>query len=218
MKYILLCIFVVFISCYNNIKKSDFSDCISAKIEWRNEINEPFLFTRNWDYAEGIFKNEFGQLTCDGLCPREIDRMKDEQGMILKDSISSFYQFVDTSHQFHTIQCDAWCYEWAGTNYIDVVRNSGDTIILETRCDAATHSALVLEIVNGCCIPKIILNSIASPKEKVYFCRTGQIQIDQKLWDKGIIKAIFDFTFNNTDSQSQKMFWKGKMYLNLKVS
>lgn len=89
---------------------------------WREHLSDDFSFIEQWDYTEGVYQNEFGQLTCDGLCPPETDGMKDEKGMILVDSLTAFYQLVDTMHQFHTIQSDAWCYEWAGTNFATALK------------------------------------------------------------------------------------------------
>ena len=71
---------------------------------------------------------------------------------------------------------------------------------------------MILEIVNNICIPKIELISISSPGIKNYYCIAGYINIDKKLWTQNIMKAEFNFDFENTDEPNRPMYWKGKIY------
>jgi hypothetical protein len=71
---------------------------------------------------------------------------------------------------------------------------------------------LIFEINNDTCFPRIELNSISAPGLKTYFCKGGFIKIDRASWIKGILKAEFNFDFNNIDEPGRKIFWKGKMY------
>lgn len=182
------------------------------KISWLDNLTGDFTFTENWDYPEGVYKNDFGQLSCDGLCPPEIDRMKDENGKIYEDSLKAFYQLVDTTHEFHSIQSDAWTYEWAGTNFVSAIRKNEDTTICYTHNNVATHSSLILTITKDKCIPIIKLNSVTPTGTKIYVCKGGQIEIDKSFWEKGILKANFDFTFDHKETPSKPMYWKGKIY------
>ena len=86
------------------------------KIQWVDNLPGDFSFSKKWDYPEGIYKNEFGQLSCDGICQEEVYAMMDSAGKIYKDSLAAFYKIVDTAHQYHSIKADAWCYEYAGTD------------------------------------------------------------------------------------------------------
>lgn len=181
-------------------------------IIWRDNIAGDFSFKDNWTYPEGIYKNEFGQLSCDGLCPEEIDRMEDENGRIYDDSLKAFYHLVDTTHQFYSIQSDAWTYEWAGTDFIDVRKVSKDSTICFTQNNIATHSSLDLIIIKDIVKPSISLNSFAPTGTKTYPCNGGQIAIDRNLWNKGIMKAEFDFTFEHKENPNKTMYWKGKIY------
>lgn len=181
-------------------------------ITWHDSIAGDFSFKDNWSYPEGVYKNEFGQLSCDGLCPEEIDRMQDENGRIYDDSLKAFYQLVDTTHEFHSIQSEARTYEWAGTDFITVERVSKDTVICYTQNNTATHSSLDLIIVKDIVKPTIILNSITPTGTKIHICKSGQIKIDRNLWDKGIMKAEFDFIFDDKENPSEPMYWKGKIY------
>lgn len=203
------------ISCGLNWDKNEKVESGEIEINWVDNVSGDFSFTKNWDYPEGVYKNEFGQLSCDGLCPQEINRMKDENGKIYEDSLTAFYKLVDTTHQFHSIQSDAWTYEWAGTNFITVTKKNKDTTICYTHNNAATHSSLILIIVKNKCIPTIELNSVTSTGTKTYHCKGGEIEIDKSLWKKGILKANFDFVFDHTENPDKPMYWKGKIYANI---
>ncbi len=181
-------------------------------ITWHDSIAGDFSFKENWDYPEGVWKNQFGQLSCDGLCPSEVDEMKDENGRIYDDSLKAFYQLVDTTHQFHTIKLEAWTYEWAGADFVTATRINKDTVVCFTHNNVATHSSLNLTITKEKCIPTIAFNSITPTGTKIYICKSGQIKIDRNLWDKGIMKAEFDFIFDHNENPGKPMYWKGKIY------
>jgi len=182
------------------------------RIKWVDNLNGDFGFITKWSYPEGIFKNKFGQLSCDGICPKGIESMKDSEDKIYADSMPRFYQLVDTTHLFHSISCEAWCYEWAGTDFITAKQKNKNQITCVTHSSSGTHCKLILEIKNDTCIPRIELNSISSLGLKTYYCQGGFIKIDRESWIKGILKAEFDFDFNNTDEPVREMFWKGKIY------
>lgn len=203
------------ISCGLNWNKNEKVESGEIEISWVDNVSGDFSFTRNWDYPEGVYKNEFGQLSCDGLCPQEINRMKEENGKIYEDSLTAFYKLVDTTHRFHSIQSEAWTYEWAGTNFVTVTKKNKDRTICYTHNNAATHSSLILIILKNKCIPTIELNSVTPTGTKTYHCKGGQIEIDKSLWKKGILKANFDFVFDHTENPDKPMYWKGKIYANI---
>ena len=182
------------------------------KIQWVDNLMGDFDFRTTWSYSEGVYRNRFGQLSCDGFCPEGIESMIGMNGKINPDSLTRFYQLVDTTHQFHSILCEAWCYEWAGTDFITAKQTNKNRIICSTQTNAGTHCSLIFEINNDNCIPRIELNSIAASGLKTYDCKDGFIKIDKNSWIKGILKAEFTFDFNNTDERDRKMFWKGKIY------
>ena len=117
----------------------------------------------------------------------------------------------DTTHYFHSIESEAWTYEWGGTDFIKVERLNEDTVFCYTLNNAATHSSLNLTIGRTTVKPTIVLNSIRLDEEKTCICKGGKMVIDKKFWDAGILKAAFDFNFLN-DEDSMKMYWKGKIY------
>lgn len=123
-----------------------------------------------------------------------------------------FYQLLDTTHEFHSIECKAWCYEWAGTDFISVVKLKNDSIHCETRCGIATHCSFQLDFVKDTCYSSIDLNSIVSGGSAIYYCTEGNIKIDKNMWDKSIMKAEFSFKYRHDENPKKPMFWKRKVY------
>lgn len=197
---------LIIISCSQSEKKD------YIQIQWVDSLTGDYSFTENWDYNDYIFLNDFGQLVCDGLCPEEIINMRDEQGRIYKDSIGRYYQFVDTTHVYHTIESEARCYEWTGTNYIEAIKMSNDSIKAYTLCNPATHSSLILEMIDNKCFARIELNSVTPSGQQIFNCNGGYIKIDKYLWKENIMKAEFDLSFENNLQPSDSLWWKGKIY------
>ena len=183
-----------------------------VKIIWTTNLSGDFSFAKKWSYPEGVEKNKYGQLTCDGFCPNEVENMKDDNGRIYKDSLKAYYKIVDTSHLFHTISCDAWCYEWAGTDFIDVYRQSNDTLFCKTWLNAATHCSLELTIIKDTCIAVIELKSVFDRFQTKYNCTTGDIIIDKNFLKQGILKAKFNFNFDHPEDSKKYIYWKGIIY------
>lgn len=184
-------------------------------IRWVETVPGNFSFVKKWSYPEGIYRNKAGQLACDGICPDEIAKMVDSNGTIYKDSIKSYYIFVDTTHMVHSIKSEAWCYEWAGTNFIQAERQ-GNRVHCFTETNIATHCSLQLDLEDGKCSARIVLHSVASPGKREYFLKGGTILIDKKLWQKGLLKASFDLRFLHPENPSKPMYWKGKIYTKIK--
>ena len=187
-------------------------DVAKVSLKWVDNLRGDFSFKDDWSYPEGVYRNEFGQLSCDGFCPPETDKMKDENGKIYENFLEAFYGLVDTTHFFHSLKSEAWTYEWAGTNFITVKRKNKDTVVCFTQNNAATHSSLNLIITKNAVKPTIVLNSIFGRNgEKTYHCKSGQMIIDKKLWNEGILKATFDFNFYHNENPNE-MYWKGSIY------
>jgi hypothetical protein len=188
-----------------------------VNIKWVSSIKADFSFVNKWSYPEGIELNEYGQLSCDGLCPTEAYPMMDSTGKIFKDSLTVFYKVVDTTHQFYSIQCKAWCYEWAGTDFIEAFQKSVDTVYCYTLLNAATHCSLQLNIAGDNCFANIDLNSVFRGGSARYNCVNGYITVDKNLWKKGIVKAIFSFNFEHKENPNKPIYWKGKIFTEIKA-
>lgn len=201
---------ISFISLKNQYPKGQ------IQVKWVKNMKGDFSFTNNWSYPEGIYKNRFGQLDCDGICPPEIDRMKDNSGKILQDSLDTFYNLVDTVHRFHTISSEAWSYEWAGTNYIHFQKQEDNSIIGQTEFTVSSHSSLNIMYKNDSVTAWIIYKSIADTNEYVFPVKEGIIKIDREIFKDRLIKAEFDFKFTNTLDNDKEIFWKGLIYSPIK--
>jgi len=211
---IIFLICVIFIGC----KSSSGDKSVEIQIQWVDELDGDFSFKDIWSYPEGVYMNEFGQLSCDGFCPPEIDRMFDEDRRILTDSLDAFYSLVDTTHLFHSIESEAVAYEWVGTDFIKVKRPHKDTVICYTMNNAGTHSSLNLVITGNAVTSTIELNSITPYYDGIqsYYCSKGEMTIDKNLWEQGILKAEFDFKFVDKEFPDIQMYWKGKIYAEIK--
>lgn len=184
----------------------------SIKIEWVKNLVGDFGFHYEWSYKEGIYLNEYGELVCDGLCPSELEGMVDSYGKILKDSLNQYYSILDTTHQIHTLEGDAWSYEYSGTDFITFWQKDSKEIVGKSTCTIATHCSLEIMIIGNQCTPKLILNGVNSEKKHVFPLKEGEIKIDPFYFKKGVIKADFDFNFINTINPNQPLYWKGKIF------
>ena len=213
MNKLLLYILAWLIFPYNFISdKNERNQSGVIPITWVDNLKGDFSFAKNWDYPEGVYKNEFGQLSCDGNCPPGIEAMKDENGKIYSDSLRSFYKLVDTTHLYHTIKSEAFTKEWVGTNTISIQKINKDSVICFTHTNVATHSSLYFTLARGKCIATIQLFSISRSKGmKLFTCKSGEIQIDRGLWRKGTLKANFNFIFHTPTGERQAFFWRGKI-------
>lgn len=208
--FLLLISFGLF-SCDMKRRNSSDTDIGKIKIEWTDSLKGDYSFQNRWSYKEGIYLNEYGQLSCDGLCPEGTEIKKESNGKIFADSLTAFYQLIDTTHQFHTIQSEAWCYEWDGTNYI-IARQTGlDSVDCYTLLNSSTHCSLHFVLTNGFCYPSIELRSIIPTGNKIYECTGGYILIDRERWKQRILKSEFNFTFYHAENIVQPMYWKGKI-------
>lgn len=113
------------------------------KIVWSENLKGDFSFKNQWNYPEGICKNKFGQLSCDGICPPGIDQMKDTLGKIYKDSLQAFYKIVDTTHIAHSFKSKNRMYEYSGTNFIEFEKQKNGKIKGESLTNVSTHSKLI---------------------------------------------------------------------------
>jgi hypothetical protein len=185
-------------------------------IQMVDEIDADFSFTENWDYEIGVYKNYYGQLSCDGFCPEETDAMKVD-GKIIEDSLTAFYELVDTSHLHHTMESEATMYEWIECNYIYIKRDSNDRIIAETGITPATHSTLHFEIDNGRAKVWAHYNSISTLKPRNFPLKSGFIKVEKQAYESDTFKAQFDLTFSNTleSDPDFELAWKGLIFASI---
>ena len=210
-KFVIL-LFLVLIGVSFNTFKKETDSILKIKIEWVNNFKEDFSFKEKWNYPEFVYRNKFGQLSCDGNCPIQIDRMKDEFGKIYADSLQAFYKIVDTTHIFHSLKSENIMYEYSGTNFIEFKKLENGIIKGNSLNNVSTNSSLSLELQNDSCSSWVVFNSIRDLGKNVFPLKNGTIKIDKILFDRGVIKAVFDFKFKNTLESKKELFWKGQIY------
>ncbi|MFI5204504.1 MAG: hypothetical protein ACHQF2_08415 [Flavobacteriales bacterium] len=208
--------FLIFILTFSGLVKAQSSDSLIPYpiVGWAEQVIGDFSFKDQWSYSEGVYKNQWGQLSCDGLCPPEIDRMKDEKGKIYNDSLEAFYKIIDTSHFYYTLQCESSCSEFAGTNFIEVNQIDSDSFFCQSRTTVSTHCSLYITFTKKSIKSGVRLNSIMPYGDDSYECISGVMHVEEKAWKKGILKAEFYFTFwNAADGEaSEYIYWKGLIY------
>lgn len=180
-----------------------------AEIEW-NSAPGDFSFTNNWSYPEGVYVNDFGQLSCDGFCPPETDAMKDSTGRIYEDSLTAFYTLVDTVRRFYSMQSEASCDEFDRADYM-IAGYRGDTVVCYSLCNAATHCSLHLKIIHNTCFATVQLHSITG-RDTVYVFESGYFKADPELWKAGILKAAFSMNFGTDKRSGKKICWQGLIH------
>nr|WP_321236733.1 hypothetical protein [uncultured Psychroserpens sp.] len=208
--FLILFLVSIFISCKTIEKKAESNNKI--KIEWIENLEGDFSFKEKWSYPEGVYKNRHGQLSCDGICPIEIDRMKDGSGKIYKDSLEVFYKIIDTTHIFHSLKSENRMYEYSGTDLIEFKKLKNGIVKGKSINNVSTHSSLNIELQNDSCNVFVKFNSIRDLGINYFPLKNGIIKIDRALFENGIIKAVFDFKFVNTLESDKELFWKGKIY------
>ncbi|WP_158974964.1 hypothetical protein [Cellulophaga sp. L1A9] len=215
-KFVLLLILVLIGLSYTTAVKETNSNR-KIKIEWTEHLEEDFSFKEKWSYQEFIYKNRHGQLSCDGSCPVEIDRMKDESGKIYQDSLHAFYAIIDTTHVFHSLRSKNKMYEYSGTDYIDFQKIKGGIIRGKSANNVSTNSSLIIEIQNDSCAVWVDFNSIRDLGQHNFPLENGAIKIDRNLFEQGILKAVFNFNFENTLEPNKNLFWNGQIYSSIKT-
>lgn len=209
----ILCI--ILLLCNGACKQRKASSAID--ITWKDSVAGDFSFAQQWSYPEGVYKNKFGQLSCDGICPPETDAMKDGDGKIYQDTLEAFYKLVDTTHIYSTMQSEGTAVEFTDSPQITVNRINKDTIEAFTNLNSATHSLLKIKIINDrYFMPTIELISVRNEDKLIYPYVKGTLEMDKTYWEKGIMKANFSFLFFDEQHPDKPIEWKGKILSKIK--
>ena len=184
---------------------------------WVDSIADDFSFSEDWSYPEGVYENEWGQVSCDGLCPPGIYPLMNAQGRIYNDSLTKFYTLVDTTHHHFTHEGVARVYEYAGCNFAFATKLLGK-VHIQTSMNSATHTSL--HIVFDPEVPfekrefKIYLlyNSVRPVPRAVFMALNGKIEISKSMFDDGIVQMRFDLSFQSEENDPNGLqTWKGKI-------
>ncbi|WP_145996327.1 hypothetical protein [Dysgonomonas massiliensis] len=190
------------------------SSCTTAtdkvNIRWADLSEQDFSFASQWSYAEYIIINQYNQPIQDGITYPEIERMMDENGEIKNEYLSEYYQLVDTTHQYHTIECTSNAPQFYETNFIEVRQIATNEYGAATLMNVSSHASLHISIIDNKCHPSINLTSINPEIDfKVTLDKNNSIIIDKRLLEKDTLKAVFEFNFK--DNTNNTIWWKGKI-------
>ena len=181
------------------------------EIDWVKNISSNFDFSSNWSYPEGVYRNQYGQLSCDGICPIEIDEMKDEHGKIKGNFLKTFYEIIDTTHLFYSIHSETNAPEYTEANFISIKYIDDKEIIIRSKSNISTHSSLNVLIKDSTFSAWIDVKSITPNGNHRFKLKNGTLKVEEESWKKGILKAVFDLKFEDTLFKKKEMFWKGKL-------
>ena len=185
---------------------------LKLEIDWTETVEGDFKFIEKWSYPEGVYINRFGQLSCDGICPIGIDDMKDEEGKIINDSLEAFYEIIDTTHLFYSLKSETSSYEFGDSNFVRAIKKPNGQIWISSETNISTHSSLKIEIEKSKFSAKIDFGSITPIGNHSFRMKKGILQIEKSYWKKGILKAKFNLSFEDTLNPKRDLFWKGIMF------
>ncbi|MCA6362715.1 MAG: hypothetical protein IM638_06730 [Bacteroidetes bacterium] len=168
-----------------------------------------FSFTTQWSYNENVFRNRYGQLVCDGLCPERLLQLTDSTGRILPDSVQLYYSLFDTAHYYHTLSAKSSCSEFAGADFAYAQKQPDGSVLCHTTGSIATHCTLSFILTADSCVAYARLSSIIAGEDQSYSCTGGNISIDKELWKLGVLKGTFRFEFTDTASGREVIYWEG---------
>ena len=176
--------------------------------------------TRGWEYQEGIFTNKWGQLSCDGFCPREIDLMKNDQGRIFDDSLTAFYSYIDTTHRHFTLERSNEPYEYGQAHYMITEKRDGK-LFLRSEMNLALNTSIHIEFdpspENSFKLKTyLIYYSLSDQPPRTFNLLSGQVEFCEQAYNEGFLQLKFDLNFE-TEQWSKEKFqnWNGKIFIAL---
>jgi hypothetical protein len=180
-------------------------------IEWFNNLKGDFSFSSKWSFAENIGLNKAQQIACLNNCSDRVQKMMDDEGLILSDSTDTYYQIIDSTRKYHTLESRSTLYGWKPSNFIKVRRYGNFVLEGSVIQDSISNCSLFFRIKDDHLTAwayHIPIKGIS----KIFRLNGGKIFLDREAFDKGIFKATFSFTFENDVNSLKALFWSGKIY------
>jgi len=180
-------------------------------IEWFNNLKGDFSFASKWSYAENIGLNKAQQIACLKNCSDRAQKMMDDEGLILSDSTDLYYQIIDSTRKYHTLDSRSTLYDWKTSNFIKVRRYGNFVLEGSVIQDSISNCSLFFRIKDDYLTAWAYHKPIKG-ESKIFRLNRGKIFLDREAFDKGIFKATFSFTFENDVNSLKALFWSGKIY------
>lgn len=177
----------------------DFESRLSEiQIRWVNDLPGDFSFRDNWSYPEGADTTR-------------LFHSMESEGENNKWTTSSRIPTMREGRQpdeFRMVRFRA--------DFISVERIHKDSVI----CYAMNRdsSCLNLVIAENTVRATMESNGKETSSGKIfYYCSKGKMTIDKNLWEQGILKATFDFKFDDKETAPYgHTYWRGKIYTEIK--
>jgi hypothetical protein len=180
-------------------------------IEWFNNLKGDFSFASKWSFAENIGLNKAQQIACLNNCSDRVRKMMDDEGLILSDSTDLYYQIIDSTRKYHTLDSRSTLYDWKPSNFIKVRRYGNFVLEGSVIQDSISNCSLFFRLKDDYLTAWAYHKPIKG-ESKIFKLNGGKIFLDREAFDKGIFKATFSFTFENDVNSLKALFWSGKIY------
>lgn len=184
---------------------------IVIPIEWFNNLRGDFSFASKWSFAENIGLNNAQQIACLKNCSERVQKMMDEEGLILSDSTDVYYQIIDSTRKYHSLESRSTLYDWKPSNFIKV-RRYGNFVLEGSVIQDSTSNCNLFFRIKDNYLTTWAYHKPINGATKIFHLNGGKMFLDKEAFDKGIFKATFSFTFENDINSLKALYWSGKIY------
>jgi hypothetical protein len=179
----------------------------SIPISWFDELKSDYTFSKQWKYANDIELNDYQQIIC-WKCPTRAQKMLDKRKKIISDSMNVFYQLIDSTRHYYSLESRSSIINLNENHFIEV-KKYGDFIIEGfTKSDDSSQCSLFFRMKDN-----YITSWIYQKKEsgiKIFELKEGKFFADKSAFEMGILKANFSFVYQSENS-FKAIYWSGKI-------
>ena len=186
-------------------------DDIQIEISWFTNLKGNFSFASKWSYASNVGLNAAQQIACLQNCSNRVQKMMDEEGLIISDSTDAYYQIVDSTRKYHTLESRSTLSDWKPSNFIKVRKYGNFTIEGSVIADSTSKCSVFFRIKENF-LTAWAYHKSDNGKSTIFRLNGGKIFLDDAAFAKGIFKATFSFTFENEINSLKPLYWSGKIH------
>jgi hypothetical protein len=186
-------------------------DDIQIEISWFTNLKGNFSFASKWSYAANVGLNDAQQIACIQNCSERVQKMMNDDGLIISDSTDTYYQIVDSTRKYHTLESRSTLTDWKPSNFIKV-RKYGNFIVEGSVLADSTSKCSVFFRIKDNFLTAWAYHKSDNGKSTIFRLNGGKIFMDDAAFSKGIFKATFSFTFENEVNSLKPLYWSGKIY------
>jgi hypothetical protein len=205
---LILCISLgLLLNSSSTFKKDD----IQIEISWFTNLKGNFSFATKWSFSDNVGLNAAQQIACLQNCSERIQKMMNEDGLIISDSTDAYYQIVDSTRKYHTLESRSTLFDWKPSNFIKI-RKYGNFIIEGSMIPDSTSKCSMFFRIKDNFLTAYAYHKPDKGESKIFRLNGGKIFLDELAFSKGIFKASFSFTFDNDINSLKPLYWSGKIY------